>query len=283
VLHGELQQLDQNLFKAVNGDEGGTWAPSSVITIGGAGLTLSLVGINTLSGALEVESESAVDVLNGSFLRVYGEATFRAGSFTAVRDGAFWQNQTGSNTTYDSGSTLIVNGFLTVGVGSTSTFQGGVVFDTGSVVAMNGHLGMGFFSSLQMNGLATFTKQVNMSAGASCAGPLLCGGAGRVVNRTNYIASTGASASFGPQSIDRVIVAALTADVIFTVDETGALDGDEMRFVNLSTTHNLLVLLPGGSPVGSVVLKNVSGLRRDCTVVRIAAGVWVTDVETFVP
>lgn len=35
-----MQTLDQKMFRAVNGDGGGTWAPSSAITIGGAGMWL---------------------------------------------------------------------------------------------------------------------------------------------------------------------------------------------------------------------------------------------------
>ncbi len=38
VLSGEWLTLDTNLTKALNGDGGGTWTPTSVVTIGGAGM-----------------------------------------------------------------------------------------------------------------------------------------------------------------------------------------------------------------------------------------------------
>jgi hypothetical protein len=41
LLPSELEKFDANLFKAPNFADGGTYAPSSAITIGGAGLTLT--------------------------------------------------------------------------------------------------------------------------------------------------------------------------------------------------------------------------------------------------
>ena len=41
VLHGELTQLDQDHFKAPNFAEGGTYAPSSAVILGGAGLNVT--------------------------------------------------------------------------------------------------------------------------------------------------------------------------------------------------------------------------------------------------
>lgn len=52
LLPVDLEALDANLFVAVNGDDGGTWAPSAVITIGGSGLTVTGPTLVTLSSSL---------------------------------------------------------------------------------------------------------------------------------------------------------------------------------------------------------------------------------------
>lgn len=49
VLASEFADLDRKTFKAINGDEGGTWAPTSPIAIGGAGLEIGGAGIDVVS------------------------------------------------------------------------------------------------------------------------------------------------------------------------------------------------------------------------------------------
>ncbi len=38
IPHGWFEHVEDATFKAINGDEGGTWAPSSAITVGGSGM-----------------------------------------------------------------------------------------------------------------------------------------------------------------------------------------------------------------------------------------------------
>jgi hypothetical protein len=49
VLQSEWWAIDQGIYKSINGDEGGSWAPSSQIVIGGSGV--SLTGPNAIGGA----------------------------------------------------------------------------------------------------------------------------------------------------------------------------------------------------------------------------------------
>jgi hypothetical protein len=66
-----VQLIDQQLFKAINGDDGGTWAPTSVITLGGAGVHVTgpLVADN-LSGHVTSGNMLTVDV--GAALNIAG-------------------------------------------------------------------------------------------------------------------------------------------------------------------------------------------------------------------
>lgn len=78
VTPAEFEKLDANQFASINGDAGGVWAPTSVITIGGAGIELpgGIHGALDLDGNLEVTGDITVsdDVFIGDQLHVTGLA-----------------------------------------------------------------------------------------------------------------------------------------------------------------------------------------------------------------
>lgn len=65
-----LASFEAKMFKAVNGDEGGSWAPSSAIAIGGSGLEVSGDGLTAgpmklVSGSSYVANTAALKALTG--------------------------------------------------------------------------------------------------------------------------------------------------------------------------------------------------------------------------
>jgi len=68
--------FDQQLFKAVNGDDGGTWAPTSAIIIGGQGLQVPgpFTAADVL--ALTLPNTALVDAQSGSEIRLDAGALF---------------------------------------------------------------------------------------------------------------------------------------------------------------------------------------------------------------
>lgn len=64
----DMTYFDQTLAKAVNGDEGGAWAPTSPIVIGGQGFTADFVGHNNLlsGGVFELKSGSTLQLDPGA-------------------------------------------------------------------------------------------------------------------------------------------------------------------------------------------------------------------------
>ena len=65
----EMESLDGKLFKAINGDEGGSWSPSGQIVLGGAGLKVN--------GPVEGTWVPAVQILvQGAGLKVTGPSQF---------------------------------------------------------------------------------------------------------------------------------------------------------------------------------------------------------------
>lgn len=87
----DFGSLDVKTYKAVNGDEGGTWAPSAPIIVGGSGLQIPNGATWTVlsGGTFNVASGGEVDVASGAFLNVAGGGTMNlAGLLQAAGAGA---------------------------------------------------------------------------------------------------------------------------------------------------------------------------------------------------
>ncbi len=195
-----MAQIDQRIFKTINGDDGGVWAPNGTsIIIGGLGLEVTgpfeaddanikittgkfitvesggtadfqggsivtLAGANTLSGTLDIEaaaivtSEGTVTITDGTVsfggtsLVTFNASTIISTTVNIPNGGAIavgnlgnitWTNgavasyQSGSNTTFATGSNLTINGALTQGSSSTWTLNGNVAFGSTAVVTTN--------------------------------------------------------------------------------------------------------------------------------------------------
>lgn len=78
------------MFKAINGDEGGVWAPSSVITIGGSGIELGGNKLKLLSGTWPVVDAASLTNYSPLFTYSLGD------SFDTHHDGYIKDNTTAS-------------------------------------------------------------------------------------------------------------------------------------------------------------------------------------------
>lgn len=65
VTAADLESFEQKMFKALNGDEGGTWAPTSPIIVGGNGLTLLGSG-HQLGANAQFFIDSTAEMVNDS-------------------------------------------------------------------------------------------------------------------------------------------------------------------------------------------------------------------------
>jgi len=158
VTQAIMEAIDAGIYKAINGDDGGTWAPAAAITIGGAGLNVTgpctiaegdivipngktltienggtflteagsvttLNGDATLSAELSVESGGSIVLRSGSFLeQKAGGAVDLKGGVT-LYTGAALTMQTGATATLAAGSTLISNGDFYFGNGTNPKFD----------------------------------------------------------------------------------------------------------------------------------------------------------------
>lgn len=112
VTPAEMGDLDSKTKRAINGDEGGAWAPTDVITIGGDGLEVSgelyatdvqhlimtgTAGIDvTAASRITIESGAGLDVDPGGLIAVEGSIVFAGASVLTMLSGAQLTVQGGS-------------------------------------------------------------------------------------------------------------------------------------------------------------------------------------------
>jgi hypothetical protein len=84
MLSGEMAAFDASQFKAINGDQGGSWSPTSAIVLGGQGVQIGgTVGLAILGGAF-------LGVSNGATANFYTGSALNIAGVTHVQSGAAW-------------------------------------------------------------------------------------------------------------------------------------------------------------------------------------------------
>ncbi len=162
----EFTYLDQTLFKAINGDDGGTWAPAAVITIGGLGLTVT-----------------------GPLIGADAQITITSGKFLTIASGGTMTLQNGATATF-SGTTTITSSFTFTSTssivmlnGATATIQDGAGLTVLGSVSVNATGFVGLYGTAELNGTNTMSGIFNYLAGNKIKGvPNLDAGATFVVS-----------------------------------------------------------------------------------------------------
>lgn len=246
-------------YAAINGDGGGTWAPSAFITVGGSGLQLAGTGHELMASArLTVQpgaeirlpntaSTSTIPVLrvNGaggdiklyvkgaeSFLDVESGANARIlsggvldllGTVTLKGSGgpgSFTAEST-TTSTWQSGSTLSVAGLLTVG--GTASLMNVVTYGTSSVVTLTGGT----------NWSGTVAGDVTRT------GMRTASGTGARTRRRPYASLPNADADVTVEEDSYRVPQTLIASVTYTIRHTGGvvpLAGERIHVHRTGTT-----------------------------------------------
>lgn len=236
---GDFEQLDQYVFESINGDKGGTWAPALVITIGGAGLTIT--GPMITSGTLNVN----------------GAVTFSS-TFALHSPSTIWNKMTidGANT----GEVYLTSGALLTGlVGSTMNWAGAANFDGATTftedVSITGAGNKFTFDTTAdapefKNGLTVSTGTANFNSTTQIGGFFNCSAVMVLQSsahiRYRYIAGANANATYGIADADH-ITATPSATRAYTMSNTGCSGGEVMSIFNESLTQTLNVYQHNGS------------------------------------
>ncbi len=271
----EYTLLWKQVYRAINGDEGGTWAPSAFITIGGSGLQLTGTAHSIAASArLNVESTGEIRIKDGATLRLDGTSgdilfqvisnvgtiTAQTGTLIKVEAGGALDVYGGltlksggfSSLTVESGSLISVSsgGTITAASGSTVNLTGTTYVRGSLTIKASG--GPGSFT--QENGTAAIfqgavslasTAIITYSSGAEVDGLITrkgaevrTGNSARTAKRPTVTLSGSADGDITVVADDYRVPQTLSASRTYTVRHTGTvpLEGEEIWVYRTGTT-----------------------------------------------
>ncbi len=296
----QWEQFDANLANALDMQGGGVYSPQASVIIGGApGVYLELdlparFGDNFLmTGSLFEafattiligETGSATTMLGDTFdvdvgivnIGVSGANALTVHSFATFDDiviangAAFFYAATEFNAAVDfdaatdfGADAFFHDGTVTMGASGATAFIVNSSTTHEETVVFNG--------AIFINDTAAFSVAPSFANGAVMQGPVTFSGQGRVTQRQIIGGDTDATYQAIAQSHVHVPASVLSASRSYTIGDTGALDGDRVRFSTYEATYPLVVKAPGGAPLTN--LKLASAFSSWCDVERIG-GIW---------
>jgi hypothetical protein len=287
VTAAEMHAFDLAQFGSINGDSGGTWAPSSAIIMGGAS-GLKMTGPFWSTGAHRVDNlgDFRANVTVAGTLGVTGVASFGdAGHFVG-------NITTGANATVTgnlgvtgavvTSSTLDVSGATTLGstLSTAGTIaSGNHVTATGNISAAGNVNASGNLTSVgtcavgtnaTVGGTLTVTGQTYLNGTVSLNAVMAPIGAGHI--RRRIMAGLDSNSSYSVSVTDLVIIPnSISAYRYYDVATTGAGSGSEIEFFTNDATSGV-ELQQGGSTI--IVLKATTGGVRSVRLSYVG-GTWV--------
>lgn len=269
VTPAEFWAFDQAQFASINGDDGGTWAPSAAIIIGGSGLNTT--GDLDIDGDVNVDAASTVTWQSGSAITGAIDATagitfnnggivldsncilqVRSGTAISVKSGGIVDVESGGEVDINSGATLDCNGTadfsngVTISAGTLTVSAGGASITGGLAVTSDGMTCVGG-AVIDDGCIVNDGFQSNDGSNLGGTTTVLTGGelvfAGTAKPRYRFVALGDASVSKGINDGDIFYAAATTLSTgrTLTLSHTGASAGHVIRVVNKHTTNALNV------------------------------------------
>lgn len=256
LLPAEMEAFDANQSKAVNGDEGGVWAPSDPIEIGGDGLKVT--------GACVVTSEAQLQggaTITGGNLSVADDAdvqgnatvagTLDVGGETTISDDLNVTNNLAVQGTATITGEILGNGGATItggdlNVGDDIVCQGNAeiagTLDVDGNAAIGGTLGVG---STTVDGTLTATGNASLGGTLAVTGNATLSGTttakGRFRRRVLTMGDAGDTVSVSDYDLVYMPSGVMTAGRTLNISTTGAVDGDVIRVCCEDTTYDLNV------------------------------------------
>lgn len=276
LLGSELEKFDANLFKAPNFAEGGTYAPSSAITIGGSGLALtttlngvgaSLLGNVTLgiaassqfivNAASSLRYNTTIGLSSAYSLTVNAAAYFMAtASFGGILTATAWANLSKSvsiGTDASDAFEVIATEthYSDEAHSGVETHGGACTFGTTVAVtgklSCNGAVDLGnttaddirLKGTLTTEGPTTFNAATTFATGVALNAVVTPGTNGYIVKRVVYVGSAGVTISLANYDFARV-----SASGTLYLADVGS-NGSVIRVVN-NSGGTVTVKTPGG-------------------------------------
>jgi hypothetical protein len=275
VTPGEFWGLDENVFKSINGDDGGTWTPAAAIVIGGSGVDLTSATNRLAAGAVlelegTVESDQAYAPARIQIVGSTGDINVNNGGDLNIETGGEVYVKSGGVAWVNSGSTIHADG--AVGFGSTAA----VTFENGSATNFNGGSALAVLSG------CTFTLPGTMAvtgAGSITAanGTSILGANGSTIqfaagSTSNFYGSTTLSGTVALGAATTVTTAAstdITIDGTLSTGTTGHIaerisvgaDAAGTYYGNASTARTIVVRGLSANRAYNLSASNIDGAR----------------------
>jgi hypothetical protein len=261
VTQGEFWSIDESIYKSINGDDGGTWAPAAAVEIGGAGITMA--GTNhEVTGTLSIESGAELTFDGGSLTGVV------AGNPQATGTWTFQTQITMAGTLQSGGGTI--SGTWAGGPtwSGNHTFSGTVTFSGDPV----------FSGDPDFPGDPDFTGTPSF-AGFDLTAPVSTSGTGRVRQRYFENATDG-NRSLSLTSGDHLH----NPNGVFSLNRAwtignGVAAGDVITITNADTSYNLTITATGWA---GPVLRTASGYCFSAELIW-SGSAWVTRHLSYLP
>jgi hypothetical protein len=163
LLSTEMASFDTSLFKQVNGDDGGSWAPAAQIILGGSGMSVTgaFAFANLTSGTIN----GTLTVANGGFLY------FVAGATLDMLNGAIGTWNGNATLTFSGTAALLLTStaLLSAANGTTVQLNGATTFGATAVVSYNAATTVAYGGQTS-SGILTRSGQTILSGGSASIG-----------------------------------------------------------------------------------------------------------------
>lgn len=235
----QVNHLQDELVKALDGAGGGTYAPTDPIIIGGDGLAVTTTfsaGSATVTGPLSVIGTSTLAVTEFTdTVTVDVALVIGTGGVIDVDSGAITLAAAGFQV--GGGIPAEFNGATTFNADATFAAGQDVLFNEGFVVATGKATDWGA-AAVQISDtgiLAAVGTNVQLDGTVALSGVLTPSGAGHVRSRP-AVALANADATLGIADSDVFIVPNISAARIYTLTSTGASNGDRILINAIAAT-----------------------------------------------
>lgn len=264
----QMNQLNTDFPFAANMRDGASYTPSSPVVVAGAGMTLKLVGSNTLpSGTLVVSGSASLNIDTGAtLLGLAGSATH-------------WEF--GSQLFVDSGAEMHISGIVNADPGSSIELDGPVTMNGSGGLTINSPAPFICNYHATFNDTTTFTSNTSFTNVTTFSGTVGTSGVGAFVSVRNVERIVNAAGAVGqtasPVTASLYIFLSAVAGSTIQIDDTNAVTGDRIQFVSKDVTNLITIKNPGGSTIAQI--RTNSGDLFAVEVTRVSgapgSGVWL--------
>jgi len=282
LLSAEVADLDSKTFRSINGDDGGTWAPGSVIIIGGQGIQvdgpLHATGeFKAIGGSLTL-GDSSGDVLTVGATTIFENGvTFTSPTSPTVFAGIkpIFDNGLTASGSVSLLSTLSVTGNATFlgrldvsgsmklgdSIADVITSFGAFIAASDAAFATNVTLGSDATNNIVLQGTTTAQQPINLVNKGH-------------INERVYVVASDSDLTLGVEDADVIYYpnGVLTADRNLRIKDLGATSGS--KIVVISDEPTLKVTIRRDADSFSLNEVRSSSGKNGSAAVRFMAGTW---------